>query len=212
MKTLNLMPFTRKVAVIGLTSLLLIACGSDNKTNSNNHGPNLPPTNSPTPDLPPASDMPGNVESDMSYLKQNYQCEQGQRMPDIRMSVTQFTNSNTTIQGQFQSGFVEGRHSASYAGANYGTRDLIFVTKVSDGSGNVAFNFTLSLCPQKNAGSGADIIGPNTQYQSMEMIQGFTLDHDVACALGNVDVGGIRFQTDSHPTPHQRLFSKVCSR
>lgn len=215
MKTRNLKQFGKKAAVLGLSSLLFIACGQENKTDSGNSG-NYDYNNHNNPYNPPNyggghTGAPGQISADIEYLKQNYPCPNGQRLPDIHMSVTQGSSSNTTVYGNFSSGHISGTHSASFAGANYGTRDLIFVTKVSQG-GQVAFNFSLSLCPQYNQYSGAEIIGPNTQFYSMEMIQGFNLDHDVSCALGNVDAGGIRFTTNTHNNAHQRLFSKVCSR
>ena len=215
MKTLNWKDFVRKTSYLALTASMIVACGSDNKTNSgdanqNYHTPGNydPNTGGYTPGSGSGSgNLPSNVQQDMQYLKQQWQCGNGGRLQDIHMHVPQGGASQTSIYGQFQQGHASGSHQATFAGANYGTHDLIFVTKVSNG-GQIAYNFTVSLCPQPHGG-----LDQGTQFQYFEMQNYFVLDHNAGCTLGNVDAGDIRFVTHDQyfgPRQHNRAFSKVC--
>lgn len=220
MKTLNWKDFVKKTSYLALAASLIVACGSDNKTNSgdaNNNNYHTPGNFNPnhpgpgggnyTPGSGGAGNIPSHIQQDMQYLKQAWNCGQYQRLQDIHMHIPQGQGSQTGIFGQFQPGHTGGSHQATFAGVNYGTHDLIFVTKVSQ-NGQVAYNFTLSLCARPHGG-----IDQGTQFQHFQMHNYFVLDHNANCAIGNVDAGDISFVTMDHmfgQVQHHRAFSKVC--
>ncbi len=78
----------------------------------------------------------------------SYACPNG-RINPINFSASQFysgTGNSTQIQGNFQQTPIGGNASNSYIGVNAGSRDVIAITKMTDGTRVLGFNVSLFLC------------------------------------------------------------------
>lgn len=197
-----------------ILSLLFVisSCGKDNKTSSDQPPATPVPTTPPAPTPPPVDNyIPKNVRDAMNRIMSDIRCDQGARLREIQLHSTQNIVSNTTMAGELKSGHLRqnGRHVATYVGVNYGSKDLIFVTRMEQG----AFNFTLSLCPYSF--DNFVFIGPQTKFQNFQIVQGFNLDHDLntGCSpIGSVDAGAIGYTASTSPFsfPDVIYFTKLC--
>jgi len=171
------------------TLLLSAACGKkENKVN-------IPATSATSPYYtgnPALGNSP--ILNQVNSIKANVACYNGYRLAnDVSFFVqgTFNTSSRTTISGQFNPGYIPttaGAITQLYVGVST-FRDLMFITKVTNGSQVVGYNVTLSFCEMKNlAGTYyPSIISNETTLTNFIAPKGIVLDSDTHCGYGVVD-------------------------
>lgn len=210
MKTVNGSKFKKlgkTLALTLVTASLVVSCGKDkNKTNSSDtatySGSNPVFQNS-------AADL-----SQWNNLKSKYQCNtqygsQG-RLPDLNFVVQssqQQGGFGNTVSGQLTPGGIGGSIQGSYAGINFGTRDIIYVTKVFNGS-QVAYNVTVSLCSWQ--GQYQSYIGGNAQLSNFMISSPLVLNTSSGCPIGIVSDGWITFSSSTFGPIPTRFSSNSC--
>ncbi|MCR9204003.1 MAG: hypothetical protein NXH75_05475 [Halobacteriovoraceae bacterium] len=178
----------RKIAVLSMTALLFVSCGSDKDKNETNTGVSgVPVGTSPVFGNPNA----GGSQQDLNVwnsLKSSNNCQQG-RMSDQTFTLQQqgYSNGNT-ISGYLQSGNASGTHQGGYYGKS-ANGDLVYISKVSNGN-TLAYNVVLSFC-QFSDGIN-QYIGPNAQM-SQYFVNGLVLNNSGTCATGAVSTGQVGF-------------------
>lgn len=178
----------RKIAVLSMTALLFVSCGSDKDKNETNTGvAGVPVGTSPVFGNPSS----GGSQQDLNVwnsLKNSNNCQQG-RMSDQTFTLQQQGYSNgSSISGYLQSGNASGTHQGGYYGKS-ANGDLVYVSKISNGS-TLAYNVVLSFC-QFSDGIN-QYIGPNAQM-SQFFVNGLLLNNSGSCATGAVSTGQIGF-------------------
>jgi hypothetical protein len=123
-------------------------------------------------------------------IKAGVQCTSGRQrlQQDVTFNVTGGARSGTTISGNFVEGVLPGNNSDLYVGVSL-WRDLMFVTKVTNGSQVVGFNVTLSFCDVANpAGIQFPLLVSN-ERRLVNFIAptGIVLDMNTYCGYGVID-------------------------
>jgi hypothetical protein len=148
----------------------------------------------------------GNVEQ----VKTQFPC---QRRSDVSFNTSsqgQSTGTNkTTITGPFQIGALAGTFSGVFVGATF-YKDLIIVSKVTNGSQVIGHNVTLSYC------ISSPLITEQRDLSNFNAPYGITLSTSTNCSLGNVDAAN---QTSTTSAAYQSYpagnvissFSKYCN-
>lgn len=125
---------SKALKIVILSSLILIlSCGKKSTGRFTYGGPSY---------------LPQNVVANLQAYISHYACPNG-RVPDITFSAAQFyqgSGNTTQIQGQLQPTGIGGSPSNTYVGINVGTKDIIYITKMTSGGRVVGFNISLSLC------------------------------------------------------------------
>ena len=141
----------------------------------------------------PALSSNPQIDSQVQSIKANVACTNGYRLTNdvsffLPGSFAAGSGSRTTIGGQFQEGFMSnGTISQLYVGVSL-YRDLMFVTKVTNGSQVLGFNVTLSYCEVKNSYQGLpSIISNERPLKNFRAQSGIVLDTDTHCGYGVVD-------------------------
>ena len=176
------------VCLVMSTLLLAGACGKkENKVN-------IPPTGATSPYYTgnPALGANPQILNQVNSIKANVACYNGYRLAkDYSFYVQGSFNgsSRTTIGGQFVPGYLtSGTLSQLYVGVST-FRDLMFVTKVTNGSQVIGYNVTLSFCEMKSAYQNfPSIISNETELTNFFAQNGIILDSDVHCGYGVVDL------------------------
>lgn len=170
------------------SALLLGACGKkENKVNSATLA-----SSSPFYSSNPALASNPQIISQVNSIKANVACSAGYRLAtDVSFFLPSNqggTGNRTTIGGQFQEGFMNnGTISQLFVGVSL-YRDLMFVTKVTNGSQVVGYNVTLSFCEMKNSYQGLpSIISNERPLKNFQAPSGIILDTDTHCGYGVVD-------------------------
>jgi len=167
------------------TLLLGAACGKkENKVN-------IPATSASSPYYVGNSAVSSTIVNQVNSIKANVACYNGYRLAnDVSFYVqgTFNTSSRTTIGGQFVPGYLNsGSLSQLYVGVST-FRDLMFVTKVTNGSQVIGYNVTLSFCEMKSAYQNfPSIISNETSLTNFQAPNGMVLDTDTHCGYGVVD-------------------------
>lgn len=178
----------RKIAVLSVTALLFVSCGSDkdkNTTNSSVAG--VPVGTSPVFGNPTS----GGSQQDLNVwnsLKNSNNCAQG-RMADQTFTLqNQGYSSGNSISGYLQSGQASGTHQGGYYGRS-ANGDLVYVSKISNGN-SLTYNVVLSFCQFSDGIQ--QYIGPNAQMSNY-FVNGLSLNNSGSCATGAVSTGQIGF-------------------
>jgi len=123
--------------------LLLGSCGKKNTANTGISGTSPFNSNNPALNTGAGSSM----ISQYNDIKSKTPCLRGARLVnDVSFYVTGGAVNLNTIGGNWTPGFLQsGTISSMYVGVS-AYRDLMFVTKVTDGIKVVGYNVTLSFC------------------------------------------------------------------
>jgi hypothetical protein len=185
---------------IGLTACLLFllsSCGKDNKVDSGKVAATSPLSTTPAGSSPfyagnPALSANPQIITQVQNLKSSVACLSGRNR--LTYDVSFFINggavSGTTIGGSWQSGLLNsnsGIISNLYIGVS-AFRDLMFVTKVTNGAQVVGYNVTLSFCevPNKYANFPA-LVANGRPLVNFQAPYGIVLDTNTYCGYGVVD-------------------------
>ncbi|MFI5391963.1 MAG: hypothetical protein ACHQYQ_11430, partial [Bacteriovoracales bacterium] len=161
-----------------------------------------------TPSTPPNTN--GNLQV---YLNQ-YVCPEG-RVPDITFSAAQFlkqSENTTLIQGGLQPTPFGGSPSSTYVGVNLETKDIIYITKITDGEKVVGYNISLSLCRhialfphdiKDEWGASINAPVPIIDDRRMPTYQSIwpTTVMDTDCEMGSVDSGKVLLSIPTYTFP-----------
>ena len=203
--------FLKKTLILGVASALVVGCGSDKKneaedTNNNNN------VNGTSPIFNGNNNVGQNAAQYWNQLKSQYQCSNGGRMEDMTFTL-QGQGYGGSIQGALQNGASGGSVSATYAGVNLGTRDLVFITQMSGGQ----YNVVLSLCTWSgNFGYGypqqgnTEFIGPNAGMSNFR-VDYMTLSNSYNCPAGKVLDGWVTFYSQTYGGEIPTRFTQVSS-
>jgi hypothetical protein len=187
--------------IILVTLILMTACGKKPRGRGYGYGPTY---------------LPPNVIQNLQAYLSHYACPQG-RVPDITFSAAQFyqgSGNRTQIQGQLQPTAIGGSPSNTYVGVNLGTKDVIYITKMTAGGRVVGFNISLSLCraissPQSIYGgvggyAPTSVSIPIIDVTRMPIVAGaspFIVTDPTNCGMGSVDQGGVVLNIPAYPVP-----------
>jgi len=170
---------------ITLTACLLLlgACGKKNSTGTGISGSS--PFYSGNPALGGGS---GYIDQ-YNKIKSTTACLAGRARltNDVSFYVSGVSGSGSTIGGNWQSGFLtNGTVTNMYVGVS-AYRDLMFVTKVTNGAQVVGYNVTLSFCEVPNAYPGYPALVANDRALiNFQAPNGIVLGSTVQCGYGVV--------------------------
>lgn len=129
------------------------------------------------------------IINDVDTLKSANQCSAGRKRlaNDVSFYVNGGSISKTTIGGNWQPGFLTtGTVSDLYVGVS-GYKDLMFVTKVTNGGKVVGYNVTLSFCELPNAYPNYPaLISDDRPLTSFQAPYGLIIDTSTACGYGTI--------------------------
>jgi hypothetical protein len=169
-----------------LTSLLLIgSCGKKaNTVNSSNlSGSSLFYQGNSA-----FSANPGIINHVMN-IKNGVACLQGRSrlQNDVTFFISGGYQSGTKIAGNFQEGVLPGDNSELHVGVS-AFRDLMFVTKVTNGSQVMGFNVTLSFCEVANPYPNFPLlVSSDRRLVNFNARNGIILDMNTYCGYGVID-------------------------
>jgi hypothetical protein len=125
---------------------------------------------------------------------------------DVTFFVSGSFQSGTTIGGNFQEGILPGDNSELHVGVS-AFRDLMFVTKVTNGSQVLGFNVTLSFCDVANPYPNFPLLVSNDRRLVNFMApQGIILDMNTYCGYGVIDAA-LNTAMTSQPSVSNQLTS-----
>lgn len=168
-----------------MSAVLLASCGKkENKVN-------IPAAGGTSPYYSGNPAISGTIINQVQSIKANVACANGYRLGTDYSFYVQGNfpvNGGTAIRGQWVPGYLnQGTISHLYVGVSV-FRDLMFVTKVTNGSQLVGYNVTLSFCEMKSAYPNfPSIISNETQLTNFQAPNGIVLDTDPHCGYGVVD-------------------------
>jgi len=203
---------TRNLRSTSLVTFLLLSmtlhlssCGkkSENKTNANDDSVSrttsgIPLSTQPNTTIPT---FDSNQIDSISTLKNNLQCPNGQRLSTDYVYYTQGYNHNgtrTTISGPFQEGSSPGGSSQKLFVGVSSYNDIMFVSKLTNGSQVVGYAVIISYCSYSS--NGVPYIDNSRGISGFSAPQGIVLDEDNMCGYGSVDSAqNTRAQSSSIP-------------
>ena len=170
-----------------MMSAILIASSCGKKTNTvNSAGSGTSPFYTGNPAL---SSNPA-IVTQVQSLKSSVACLTGRNRlaNDVSFYINGGSISGTTIGGNWQSGFMStGTISNLYIGVS-AYRDLLFVTKVTNGGQVIGYNVTLSFCEVPNAYPNYPALVSNDRpLVNFQAPNGIVLDTNTYCGYGVVD-------------------------
>ena len=206
--------FIKKFVPIALTALMLVSCGKDTEnqivatetnptTNPDGYYPQYPNSQPTSPVI---------VESNSQYhwdnLKSQNACPYGNtRMQDLSYTL-QAGAHQAQISGSLQAGNISGTLSQTFSGMNIGTKDLLFIAQVSNGS-QVAYNVVVSLCSWSTP-YGQEFIGPNAGLTNFNLHY-MTLSQSTNCPTGKILDGWLSFTSQTYGGSIPTRFAPVSS-
>ena len=173
--------------IIFTTSLLLLgACGKkENKVNSSGAS-----GTSPFYVGNPALSSNPTIVSQVQGLRSSVSCLSGRTRlaNDVSFYINGGSVSGTKIGGNWQPGFMsQGTISNLYIGVS-AYRDLMFVTKVTNGGQVIGYNVTLSFCDVPNAYPNYPALVSNDRALiNFQAPYGIVLDTNTYCGYGVID-------------------------
>lgn len=165
--------------------LLLGSCGKkENKINSGASG------TSPFYAGNPALSSSPQIVSQVQSVRSSVSCLSGRSRlnNDVSFYINGGSISGTRIGGNWQPGFMnQGTISNLYVGVS-AYRDLMFVTKVTNGGQVIGYNVTLSSCDVPNAYPNYPALVSNDRALiNFQAPNGIILDVNTYCGYGVVD-------------------------
>ena len=176
--------FKYSLHVSFIAALLLIAsCGKKNTVNSNASGSSPFYVGNPALSSGAGTAIINQVQS----VRASVTCLPGrQRLAqDVSFYINGGSISGTTIGGNWQSGLMSnGSISDLYVGVS-AYRDLMFLTKVTNGGQVIGYNVTLSFCDMPNAYPNYPaLISNDRALVNFQAPQGITINTATSCGYG----------------------------
>jgi hypothetical protein len=176
--------FKYSLHVSFIAALLLIAsCGKKNTVNSNASGSSPFYVGNPALSSGAGTAIINQVQS----VRASVTCLPGrQRLAqDVSFYINGGSISGTTIGGNWQRGFMSnGSISNLYIGVS-AYRDLMFLTKVTNGGQVTGYNVTLSFCDMPNAYPNYPaLISNDRALVNFQAPQGITINTATSCGYG----------------------------
>ncbi|MDD4975078.1 MAG: hypothetical protein PHY93_12040 [Bacteriovorax sp.] len=170
---------------ITLTACLLLlgSCGKKNTVNSNPTGAS---GTSPFYVGNPALSSNPNIVNQVQAIRAGIACLNGPRLAnDVSFFINGGSISGTTIGGNWQPGFMNsGTISNLYVGVSL-YRDIMFLTKVTNGSQVIGYNVTLSFCGVPNAYVNYPALVSNDRALiNFQAPNGITINTATSCGYG----------------------------
>lgn len=138
----------------------------------------------------PALSSNPQIVNQVQSIKSTVTCLSGRNrlMNDVSFYISGGSVSGTKISGNWQSGFMaNGSISALFVGVS-AYRDLMFVTKVTNGASVLGYNVTLSFCEVPNAYPNYPLLVSNDRpLVNFQTPNGIVLDTNTYCGYGVVD-------------------------
>lgn len=133
--------------------------------------------------------VPAKIIKEVELLKSQNQCNDGKKRlsNDVSYYVNGGSISETTIGGNWQSGFMSnGTISDLYVGVS-AYKDLMFLTKVTNNGKVVGYNVTLSFCEVPNAYPRYPALVSNDRpLTNFQAPYGIILDKSSSCGHGTI--------------------------
>ncbi len=133
--------------------------------------------------------VPAKIIKEVELLKSQNQCNEGKKRlsHDVSYYVNGGSISETTIGGNWQSGFMSnGTISDLYVGVS-AYKDLMFVTKVTNNGKVIGYNVTLSYCEVPNAYPNYPALVSNDRpLTNFQAPYGIILGKDSSCSHGTI--------------------------
>jgi hypothetical protein len=128
------------------------------------------------------------IVTHVQNIKNGVKCLTGNRLiNDVTFFVTGGYQSGTRIGGTFQPGILPGDNAELHVGVS-AFRDLMFVTKVTNGSQVLGFNVTMSFCEMANPYPNFPmLISSDRQLVGFQAPNGIILDTNTYCGYGVID-------------------------
>lgn len=171
---------------VSLTACLLLlgSCGKENKVNSNAGASGT------SPFYVGNAAVSSTIVSQVQSVRSTVTCLSGRNRlaNDVSFYINGGSLTGTTIGGNWQPGFMsQGNISNLYIGVS-AYRDLMFVTKVTNGGQVIGYNVTLSFCEMPNAYPNFPaLISNDRPLINFQAPNGIVLDVNTYCGYGVVD-------------------------
>ena len=163
--------------------VLLGSCGKTNTVNSNAGSGS-------SPFYTGNSAVSSSIVSQVQSMKSSVTCLNGNNRlsNDVSFYINGGSINGTTIGGNWQGGFMsQGSISNLYVGVS-AYRDLMFVTKVTNGGQVIGYNVTLSFCGMPNAYPNYPaLISNDRPLVNFQAPSGIVLDTNTYCGYGVID-------------------------
>jgi hypothetical protein len=167
------------------TMLLIASCGKkENTVNSNGYGTSPISVNNPI-----FSGSGGSaIVTQYNSIRSSVACLPGRTRlgNDVSYFINGGSISGTTVGGNWQPGFMtSGTVSAMYVGVS-AFRDLMFLTKVTNGSQVTGYNVTLSYCDVANPYSTTFplLVSNDRALVNFQAPSGITINTATSCGYG----------------------------
>lgn len=180
--------FNKTIHITSLVCLLILgACGKkENKVNSSIGASGTSPFYAGNPALSSSPQIISQVQS----VRASVACLSGRTRlsNDVSFYINGGSISGTKIGGNWQPGFMSsGTISNLYVGVS-AYRDLMFVSKVTNGGQVIGYNVTLSFCEVPNAYPNYPALVSNDRALiNFQAPNGIVLDVNTYCGYGVID-------------------------
>lgn len=164
------------------TALFITACGGKdkNKVNSNTLSSGSSAISVGTNPINTGGLSSATIQA-IQTLESRYTCPSGGARIYKQFYTNQASGNMTTISANFTDGYLSGASDGSvFIGANYSSRDLIYVQKVVSGTQVTGYNVTLSFCQVAN------VIASDRNLTGLR-IQNMTMTTNTYLGYGTVD-------------------------
>lgn len=189
----------KKLALLGAVAMVLASCGKDteNQVVADSPSPTTTPTVPTGSGTSPVIIGVGSGAYDYwEQMKAQHSCPNGSaRMYNDMTFSLQGGAYQAQISGNLQPNEVPGTISQTYTGMNLGTKDLIFIAQVNNGS-QVAYNVVVSLCSWQGY-TGREYIGNNTPLSNFRLDY-MTLSSSTNCPTGKILDGWLTFTSQTY--------------
>lgn len=164
------------------TAFFIAACGGKdkNKVNSNTLSSGTSAISVGSNPIN-TSGMSATTVQAINTMESRYTCPSGGSRVYKQFYTNQATGNMTTISANFTDGYLAGSSDGMvFIGANYSSRDLIYVQKVVTGTQVTGYNVTLSFCQVAN------VISSDRNLTGLR-VQNMTMTTNTSLGYGTVD-------------------------
>ena len=137
----------------------------------------------------PTSAVSSTMVSQVQNMKNSTTCMPGRTRltNDVNFYINGGSVNGTTISGNWQLGFLNtGTINNLYIGVS-SYRDIMVVTKVTNGSQVVGYNVSLSFCSQPDSPNTPDLLSNDRPLVNFQTPNGIVLDTNTSCGYGTVN-------------------------
>lgn len=178
----SMKPQLKKSLLLTLVSsaMILASCGKKNVVNSGSSSSYFSANNSVFAGSTQYIQYYNSIKAKVACFPGTYRLNN-----DVTFYVNGGAYSQSTIAGQFQSGMItSGAVSEMYVGVS-AFRDLMFVTKVTNGGSLVGYNVTLSMCSVSNKVPNYPLLVSNDRILSnFQAPYGIIVNSNTSCGYG----------------------------